>query len=317
MDKAKRADFHTLVFINGVYQAAQSDPVMDGLDIAVDNQQLTLTVQSGVHCSKPLQLLQRVDAVEQSAMAIKLVVQPKASIRVWLDNLAEQAVETTIEQAIDIDVQQEAVCHWVTCQQEQGVRRSVTGSFQQAASSCFEWFYFGLDSGRSEENITLRIQGQQTQSRLRGLLLPTGKQRMTVQSSLQHDVANTHAEQVFRSIAADSGIARLQGRVLVQAGADKTYSTQSAKSILLNPGAEAHSCPQLEIYADDVVCNHGASIGELDETMLFYLQSRGIEASVAKRLLLQGFAQAVIDEVADEQLQVELSKALQAMGGEG
>lgn len=314
MDRFKRSDFDTLVFVNGVYDAEQSAQAVAGVTVALSEQQITLTVKAGYHCEKPLQLLQIVDTVDQATLKIVVNVQPQASIRIWLDNCSEETVAASVEQVIQLDIQAGAVCHWVTCQKEQGVQRKVQAHFKQAESSCFEWFYLGLESGRSEEDVMLQLQGQHTQSRLRGLLLPTAKQRMSVNSLLQHDQPHTHAEQVFRSIAADNGVARLQGRVLVQPGADKTYSTQSTKSMLLNPGAEVYSCPQLEIYADDVVCNHGASIGELDQTMLFYLQSRGIEKAQAQRLLLQGFAQAVVNEVSDGLLRAQLIADLEAVG---
>ncbi|HRK79735.1 MAG TPA: SufD family Fe-S cluster assembly protein, partial [Thiobacillus sp.] len=95
--------------------------------------------------------------------------------------------------------------------------------------------------------------------------------------------------QTWRGIAAGRGRGIFDARVVVQPGAQKADAQQSSRNLLLSPHAEIDVKPQLEIYADDVKCAHGATVGQLDEAQLFFLRSRGIDADTARALLLRGF----------------------------
>jgi Fe-S cluster assembly protein SufD len=349
----KRAGFDSLVFVDGVYAEALSDNInwpagvvalpvgyalsnseaVAALTEAVEAQSAWQTannlnldlgfylhVPAGVKLEKPVQFLQittRGSEGTQTSIRHAIVLEEKAQASIWFENYsADKTEHVLVNQQNTIRMGEESRCHVVTCQRERGVQRLVHADYQQAKSSHFESFYMGLNTDWTREQSRIELVGEETKTRLRGLLFPTDKQFMAVQSLINHTQPNTNAKQVFRSVAADQGVAQLQGRVLVQPGADKTYSTQSNKSILLDPGAEARSCPQLEIYADDVVCNHGASIGELEEKQLFYLESRGIDVDSARRMLLHGFAQAVVDEVSDAGLKSELLSVLECYWGE-
>lgn len=310
----KRVGFDSLVFVDGKYSKELSDRI-EAVFIESGVGSFSLQVLAGVELERPIQLLQVTTAASegtQTLFACTVALQAGAKASIWFENWsAEKTEHVLIDQKNTIELEENAICNMVTCQRESGVQRLVQSNYIQANSSCLEWFYLGLDTDWTREQACVELQGEQTKTRLRGLLFPTQRQYMALHTLLKHEKPNTQAKQMFRCVAGDKGIAQLQGRVLVQPGADKTYSTQSSKSILLDPGAEARSCPQLEIYADDVVCNHGASIGELEKKQLFYLQSRGLDADTAKRILLRGFAQAVVGRVKEDVLKAELMQALE------
>ena len=103
-----------------------------------------------------------------------------------------------------------------------------------------------------------------------------------------------------------------QGKVLVAEGAQKTDGQQMSRALLLSRKAEADAKPELEIYADDVVCSHGATVGELDENHLFYLKSRGIAAEDARMMLIEAFLLDTLDTIRDEMLSEQLHNAVQS-----
>jgi Fe-S cluster assembly protein SufD len=313
IDKAvipKREGFDSWVFVDGVFSAELSDELPSSAEI--DGSSLSWTIPAGIELDKPVHMLQITTKREQPPVNFSIRLQEKSKATFWFENwCAEQEGSVSVVQKNRVQLDAGAVCHWVTCQREFGVQRSVDTQWQQAGSSQLEWFYLGLAADDTCENTHVQLQGEQTHTRLRGLLFPAQKQKMALYTLLSHEKPHSCAQQVFRCVAADRGLAELEGRVLVQPGADKTVSTQSYKSILLSNEAQAKTRPQLEIYADDVICNHGASIGELEEKQLFYLRSRGIELVEARRLLLHGFAQALIHEVKDEILRAELLTTLE------
>jgi len=119
-------------------------------------------------------------------------------------------------------------------------------------------------------------------------------------TNIRHLEPNGRSRQTIRSVLGGKAIGSYLGRVEVARGAQQTDGEQSVKAMLLDRGATANCKPELEIYADDVKCAHGASVGELDPVQLFYAQSRGLDPAAARALLLEGFVMGLWDEVADD-----------------
>lgn len=305
MDKTrlpKRQGFDRWVFVDGVFAVDLSDA--SALQFNTPHKCI---IPKGVQLKKPVHVLQVTSKMQQQPIDLSIELQAGSQVAIWLENWSEIKAESiAIEQRNHIELGANAVCQWVTCQHEVGVKRLVTTHWHQAESSQLEWFYLGLTAEKTAEHNKVYLQGEQTHTYLRGLLFPTQKQKMALCTWLIHEKPHTNAQQVFRSVVADKALVELEGRVLVQPGANKTVSTQSYKSILLSSDAQAKTRPQLEIYADDVMCNHGATMGELEEKQIFYLRSRGVELVEARRLLLQGFSQELVNEVSHDGLRAEL-----------
>ena len=130
---------------------------------------------------------------------------------------------------------------------------------------------------------------------------------------VRHDEPNGTSNQVVRSVLGGTATGSYLGKVAVARHAQKVDGEQSVKAMLLTRGATANCKPELEIYADDVKCAHGASVGELDADQLFYAQSRGLSAADAKALLLEGFVLQLWDGVADEVQRAALVEASRAL----
>lgn len=156
----------------------------------------------------------------------------------------------------------------------------------------------GTSDSRLDGEITLSGEGAFAEAG--GALLARGRQRHDVNLVLRHAMPNGVSRQVWRSVADDRATCSVAARVEVARAAQKTDGEQSLKGLLLSRTATINAKPELEIFADDVKCAHGATVGELDRNAMFYLASRGIAAPEAKALLTQAFVADAIDRIGEE-----------------
>lgn len=154
---------------------------------------------------------------------------------------------------------------------------------------------------RNDTEIRLLEAGAGTD--LYGLFLTAGGQHVDNHTRVDHIAPQTLSSEVFRGIAGTGGRGVFNGKVVVHPGAARIDARQSSDNLLLGEKAEIDTKPELEIYADDVKCTHGATVGELDEEHIYYLRSRGIGASDARGMLTSAFANVVIREIRDSVLQ--------------
>jgi Fe-S cluster assembly protein SufD len=158
-----------------------------------------------------------------------------------------------------------------------------------------------LAAGRADTRLDGRVvlAGEAAFAEVGGALLASGKQRHDANLVIRHEQRSGMSRQVWRSVADDAAICSVAARVEVARAAQKTDGEQSLKGLLLNRGATINAKPELEIFADDVKCAHGATVGELDRNALFYLASRGVPRDEAKALLTQAFVADAIDRIGE------------------
>ena len=147
-----------------------------------------------------------------------------------------------------------------------------------------------LGAHLSRLDIVARLSGEGARASLDGLTLVNDRRLGDHHVRVEHKVGDCTSAQRFRSVLSDRGRAVFTGRIVVAENAQGTDANQSSRSLVLAPDAVALNNPQLEIYADDVRCTHGSTVGQLDEEALFYLQARGIGSQEAKRILTRAFA---------------------------
>src|SRR4029077_8669123 len=162
--------------------------------------------------------------------------------------------------------------------------------------------------------LEISLEGEGAQAHLSGVSVLDGKRHSDVTTHVIHRVGNTHSTQLFKHVASGAARAVYQGKVTVAKGANGSDSSQTAKALLLGEGAEADLKPELEIFADDVKCAHGAAVGDLDAESLFYLRARGIPEGEARALLIHAFLEealaGITHEVAREQVRAAVNAAL-------
>jgi Fe-S cluster assembly protein SufD len=159
-------------------------------------------------------------------------------------------------------------------------------------------------------NLQAEYAGTNTECHFYGLYLLSGKQHVDNHTLADHAMPHCYSNELYKGILADKSTGVFNGRILVREDAQKTNAYQSNNCILLSEDAMNYSKPQLEIFADDVKCSHGATTGQLSDEEMFYLRSRGISEDLARTILLQAFAGDVIDSVKDDHLRAKLEQKL-------
>lgn len=163
---------------------------------------------------------------------------------------------------------------------------------------------------RHDLNIDLTEPGAEIE--LNGLFLVGGRQHVDTHTRVHHSSPHTTSREQYRGIGQGHGRGVFKGRVLVERGAQKTDAQQHSANLLLSPNAEIDTKPELEIYADDVKCAHGATVGQLDETSLYYLRSRGIDTEAARGMLVFAFADEVLERMELTPIRTSIERRLAA-----
>ncbi|WP_187265413.1 Fe-S cluster assembly protein SufD [Reinekea thalattae] len=171
-------------------------------------------------------------------------------------------------------------------------------------------FHMAIGGVLKRKDIAIHHRGENTELSLNGVYLPTGNEIIDYHTSIDHAVPNCFSDQVFRCIAGDSSKAIFNGRIHIHPQAQKSLANMNNRNLLLSPNAEVYTKPELEIYADDVRCSHGATMAQLDEDMLFYFQSRGISRAKAEVMLSFGFINELLDALTDEPVKALLQPLL-------
>lgn len=187
---------------------------------------------------------------------------------------------------------------------EEGSAASHTGTtYVRLASNCeYHALQVDLSGGLTRHDMVVDLEGPAARVRIDALELADGKRHVDLHLQVNHLAARSTSRISWHGMADQRGHAIFDGHVLVRREAHETDAKQSCRGLLLSPQAAINVMPRLEIYADDVKCAHGASIGNLNDAALFYLRSRGIELSAARSLLLQGFAAEAMGPLDDAQL---------------
>lgn len=179
---------------------------------------------------------------------------------------------------------------------------------KQSANSNLNSHSFLLGGAIVRNNIHPVLGGQGCNSNINGLFLPSGRQHIDNFMKVEHASPHCDSRQVYNGILADKSKGVFHGRIIVHEDAQKTDAKQTNRNLLLSDTAKIDTKPQLEIYADDVKCTHGATIGQMDKDSLFYLRSRGIEQKLAKAIMLRAFASQNIEDIGDKVIKSYVEK---------
>jgi Fe-S cluster assembly protein SufD len=163
---------------------------------------------------------------------------------------------------------------------------------------------------RNESEV--RLLGENIECQLNGTYMPHGREQVDNLIRIHHLKPNCHSDQFYKGVVADEAHAVFAGKIIVHRAAQKTNAFQKNDNLLLSDEAEIDTKPELEIYADDVKCSHGATVGDLDPVALFYLRSRGLDRRSAESLLIFAFAAEVIGRFADPTVQRQARQAMAA-----
>ena len=172
--------------------------------------------------------------------------------------------------------------------------------------SYYDGFTLNMGGKMTRHEMHAVLQSSNIECHFNGINMLNGKQHGDTTILIEHQAPHCQSNQFYRTLLDDQARGVFQGKVHVHQIAQKTDGYQMSNALLLSPDAEMDTKPELEIYADDVLCSHGATTGQMDEGPLFYLRSRGLNESEARMLLAQAFVNEVVDKIANEDVRGEI-----------
>ncbi len=318
-----------LVLVHGVFAAALSDSPPAGVTLAqppasptlpADDPMLALALAlapAGVAAAvapgakpSPIEIVHCFAGEGPRAVYSRLAIDVGADASAaFVERFIGAGAETQRHASTAIDVAAGgALAHVAAIEDEPGlhVESEVVRLAERAALDAFGFVAGGALVRRQ---IFARLVGEGGRIGLAGLGLLDGSRHSDTTLEVVHAAPRGESREFYRHIVADVATGVFQGKVIVQPGAQKTDGAMKSQAILLSPEATMNAKPELEIFADDVVCGHGATIGALDPEQLFYLQARGMPRAEAEAMLLEAFGAEAISRVAD----AELAEALLAL----
>ncbi len=203
----------------------------------------------------------------------------------------------------DIVLHDGADVTWVVLQ-EQGVLDTHLGQIRVRLEKDARLTLYIVNAGGQlvRHEVHVAVEGEGSDFKLRGINLLGGGSHTDVTMTLGHNVPNTTSTQIIRNVVTNRAKGVFQGQIRVAQAAQKTDARMACNTLLLSDEAEFSTKPELEIFADDVQCAHGATVTDIDHTQLFYLEARGIPESKARGLLVQAFVAEIVEELEDEAL---------------
>lgn len=178
------------------------------------------------------------------------------------------------------------------------------------AGAHFDEFALLLSGGTVRHEAQLALAGEGAQCRLDGAFIVAGRDQANIVTVVDHQAPGGQTRELIKGVGAGRGQGAFQGRIIVRPGAQKTDAQQTSRNLIIGDRAVIDTKPELEIYADDVKCAHGATVGDLDRNALFYLRARGIPEEEARRILIEGFAREAVEQVQHPELREHLLRRL-------
>lgn len=213
------------------------------------------------------------------------------------------AAESFTNQVLEIIVEKNASVEYYKIQNDADHTNQVsTTHFRQVGKSYIHAVTISLNGRIVRNNLNIAMEAERCEAHLYGLYFLNGYSHIDNHTVVDNIKPNCLSNELYKGIIDDSATAVFNGKIFVQPNAQKTNAYQSNKNILLSDMASVNTKPQLEIFADDVKCSHGCTVGRLDEEGLFYLRSRGINEKIARSLLVHAFAVDILEHIKPEVL---------------
>jgi Fe-S cluster assembly protein SufD len=245
---------------------------------------------------------------------ICLILEQEAKLKLLEHFESMDANTNTSNIVFQADLSVDARLHHVRFQQESDVAALITRTeVSQQAGSEYAYFGFDLGGGLVRHDVHTSLKGAAANSAINGAYLLDGNRHVDNHARVDHLAPGGVSDQYFRGVAGGSGRAVFNTAVCVHPGADETEAKQSNGNILLSARAEVDTKPELEIYADEVVASHGATVGQLDEQAVFYLRSRGLTEDQARQMLTMAFCRSVSDRLDDPVLSDVIAERMMAV----
>jgi len=274
----------------------ETDDIAVALNTALMGDGAAIRIAAGTTLARPLHLV-FVSQSEASSFTRSLIVVEKGARALIAES--HEGVAAQVNTALELIVCDEAEVDYFKVVATRGVH---IGSLLLSAGekARFDTFVLNSDVGIVRNQSFIRFAGEHAKGAMRGVNLLRGDEHADNTLLIEHAAAHCGGREQFKAVLDGESHSVFQGKIVVKPGAQKTDAKMMTRALLLSDKAEADNKPELEIFADDVVCGHGATAGALDPTLKFYMMSRGIDEQRAEALLIQAFIGETVEEIAHE-----------------
>ncbi len=232
-----------------------------------------------------------------------VVVDERSKLQIIENYKTIGSMDSFTNEVIEIVVNQDAILEHYKIQNDKISASQVgTTHIRQVGKSFAHSLVLSLNGGTIRNNTNIIMEAEGNEAHMYGLYLLKGKTHVDNHTLVDNTKPNCFSNELYKGVIDESATGVFSGKIYVRPDAQKTNAYQSNNNILLSDNASINSKPQLEIYADDVKCSHGCTVGRLDEDALFYLRARGISKEHAQAMLLQAFASNIVEQIKIEPL---------------
>lgn len=341
-------DTYKLVFINGVFSSHLSSTTHDGLDVCLISSALTkpkykmyidayfnktidandsltnlntayasegafINIPKSTVVAKPIEILYFTTGNSSNFIQPRNLIIVGENSHVQILERHQSLTDATMltNSVTEIFAQKRAIVDYYKLQNDKQTASLVDNTFiEQKQESRVSVHTFSFGGNITRNNLNFYQKGERIDSTLKGITIIGDKQHVDHYTLVNHEQPNCESHQNYKGIYNDRSTGVFNGKIYVDKIAQKTDAFQQNNNILLTDKATLNTKPQLEIFADDVKCSHGCTIGQLDESAMFYMQQRGIPQKEARALLMYAFTDEVISSVAIPDLKIKLQKLI-------
>lgn len=297
---------HARVLYNKVADAADSIVALNTM-LCVDT--LVVHVPRGVKVEHPIQISNILKGEQDTMVSrrILVVMEEMAEANIIITDRAASQNCFLTNQVVEVVMADDSQLSLYEVEETHLMCTRYSSVFvQQGRNSRLHHSSLTLFNGHTRNRLDVLLQGEGSEVTANGCIIADKMQRVDNNTLIDHQVSNCRSDELYKYILDDSAVGAFAGRVLVRQGAQKTVSKETNANLCATRTARMYTQPMLEIYADDVKCSHGSTVGQMDEAALFYMRQRGIDEAEARMLLKAAFITEVIESIPLESLRDRL-----------
>jgi Fe-S cluster assembly protein SufD len=302
------------ILIDNYFNKTAKDDSLSSLNTAFSKEGAYIHIPKNKLASKPIEIVY-LSTGNESALMLQprnlVVVDENSHVQIIErhQSLTDNPVLTN--SVTEIFANKRAIVDYYKIQNDNANASLIDNTFiEQKSESICSVHTFTFGGNLTRNNLNFYQKGERIDSILKGITIIEGKQHVDHNTLVHHIEPNCESHQDYKGIFADRSTGVFNGKIVVEKEAQKTNAFQANNNILLDNKASINTKPQLEIFADDVKCSHGCTIGQLDESALFYMRSRGIPEKEAKGLLMYAFSNNVLESVKIPEVKARITKLI-------
>lgn len=288
--------------------------VLVNLNTMLSGDGFFLHIPANTKLSKPIRIVNQFDGPGNILVQPRnlIIMEPGSSADIVICDRTLSDAPYVCNDVTDIVLNKNSVLNLIRIQQVNPATNLITHTLvRQSASSRMKTHYVSMNGKSIRNNLSVTLSEKYAEHTVKGLAFTEQTEHTDNHVLITHTSPDCYSNQLFKHILSDTSTGSFTGRIVVARDAQKTSAYQRSSNILLAPEAKMNIRPQLEIYADDVKCSHGATVGQLDMEALFYLRSRGISESEARKILLRAFAGEIVNDITCEPVKNEAVKLIE------